>query len=120
MSHLFGRMDPVGCTCTAVCGGFAAGTCRSMCYLERNTSRGEDVSRKVIKRKNEIICKTYVSHLCSHVTRTGPNCVTVRGKFAAGTGHCCKNWEKIQAGEERCVEVGTVLYATTNYNKLAR
>ena len=33
------------------------GTSRSLCYLERNTSRGGEVSRKVVNRKNEIICK---------------------------------------------------------------
>ena len=63
LSHLFGRMGPVGCTRTAVRGGFAAGTSRSMCYLKRNTSRGEEVSRKVIKRKHEIICKTHLKKI---------------------------------------------------------
>ena len=39
------------------------------------------MSRKVIKRKNEMICKTYVSHLCSHVTRTGPSTLQSAGSL---------------------------------------
>ena len=70
MSHLVGHIGPVGCTYTAVRWGFAAGTSRSMCYLDRNTSRGGEVSRKVI-RKNEGICKKYVAHLCSRVSPAG-------------------------------------------------
>ena len=70
------------------------GTSRSIWYPERNTSREGEVSRKVIKRKNEIICKKNVAHLCSRVTPTGPNYAAVRGYFAAGTGNCCENWGK--------------------------
>ena len=141
MSHLFRRIGPVGCTCTAVRWGFAVGTNRSICYLNRNTSSGGEVSRTWIKKvksfakelwftsaaalallgtttlrsattlplvlelavpcviwkgtqveeerwvarwsteKNEIICKNYVDHLCSHVIRTGPDYVKVRGNM---------------------------------------
>ena len=60
----------------------------SMYALEWNTGGEMKVSRekkngmqkqKQIKEKNETICKTNAAHLCSCVTPTGPNYITVRG-----------------------------------------
>ena len=58
-AHLCSRASPAGHSGVAVREDFAGGTgtSRSLCHLERNTSRGEEVSRKVVNRKNEIICK---------------------------------------------------------------
>ena len=81
VAHLCSRVSLAGHNYVAVRGYFAAGTgtSRPMCYLESNKSRGGEVSRKVIKRKKEIICKTNAAHLCSRVTPTGPNYIAVRG-----------------------------------------
>ena len=58
VAHLCSRVSSTGYNYVAV-HEYLIGTrtSRSMCYLERNTSRGGEVSRKVIKIKNEIICK---------------------------------------------------------------
>ena len=52
-AHLCSRVSPAGHNGVAVHEDFAGGTgtSRSLCYLERNTSRGEEVSRKVVNRK---------------------------------------------------------------------
>ena len=76
VSHLFRRIGPIGCSCTAVRWCFAVVTSRSMCYLDRNTRSGGGVSGKVI-RKNEIIRKNIVAHLCSRVSFAGHNYVAV-------------------------------------------
>ena len=75
------------------------------------------MSRKVIKRKNEMICKTYVSHLCSHVTRTGPSTLQSAGSLPLELDIVAKTG-KIQTGEERRVEVEMFLYAKMNYSLL--
>ena len=53
VAQLCSRVSPAGHNYVAVREDFADGTgsSRSMCYLERNASRGGEVSRKVIKRK---------------------------------------------------------------------
>ena len=53
MAHLFGRIDPVGCTCAAVRGDLAAGTSHSMCYLKGNTNGGGEVSRQEGNQKGK-------------------------------------------------------------------
>ena len=60
-----------------------------------------------------IFFRNYAAHFCSRVIY-----FSVRLYFAASTGYCFENWEKIQNEEERWVEVGTAMFEQTNYNDL--
>ena len=106
VSHLFGRIGPVDCTCTAVHWVFAVGTSRSICYLEKNTSKGGEVNRTMII-KNEIICnKICGSPLQSRQPRStqlrcGPRvlCRWYWNYIAVS----CVIWKGIQVEEDRWV-----------------